>query len=61
MQIKRIGHTGYKLYTLGWRNALHRQLSPFQHRLLSVFLYYRHGFENGSEWVGEYHLERNLR
>lgn len=61
MPIERIGHIGYKLYTVGWRNGLHQQLSPFQHRLLSVFLYYRRGFAEGSRWVEEYRLEGNLR
>lgn len=57
MYIERIGHLGYKLYSLGWRNALHQNCTPLQHGILSIFLYYRRGFANGSEWLKEYQSE----
>ena len=49
MQIQRMGIL-YKLYCIGWRNASLKDLSPFQHLLFSIFLYYRRGFAEGSKW-----------
>jgi hypothetical protein len=54
MRDETVGYIGYKLYSLGWQNRLHNHLSCFQHLLLSVFLYYRRGFAEGSEWVQDY-------
>ncbi len=48
MQIEPIGYLGYKLYRLGWQSALHGHLAPANHWLLSIFLYYRRGFTDGS-------------
>jgi hypothetical protein len=61
MRTEKVGYIGYKLYSLGWQNGLHNRLPLLQHLLLSAFLYYRRGFEEGSEWVREYRLEANLR
>lgn len=61
MNYQRIGYVGYKLYSLGWRSGLHNGLPLGQHRLLSLFFYYRRGFAEGSEWVRDGRLERNLR
>lgn len=59
MNYQRVGYLGYKLYSLGWRNGLHNCLPFAQHWLLSLFLYYRRGFVESSEWVKEHHLEGN--
>jgi hypothetical protein len=48
MQIERIGYLGYKLYSLGWHNALHKHPNLIEHLLLNIFLYYRRGFTEGS-------------
>ncbi len=53
MHVEKVGYIGYKLYTLGWQNSQHKHLSWLQHLLLSAFLYYRRGFEEGSEWIRE--------
>ncbi len=37
----------YDLYCLGWRNGSLQYLPPLQHRLLSLFLYYRKGYSEG--------------
>lgn len=31
MQIERIGYLGYELYSLGWQNAVHKNLDPIEH------------------------------
>ncbi|MDV2997335.1 MAG: hypothetical protein N4J56_007040 [Chroococcidiopsis sp. SAG 2025] len=49
MQIQRMGIL-YKFYCMGWRNGSLKYYSPLQHWLLSIFLYYRRGFAEGSEW-----------
>lgn len=49
MHIQRMGSL-YKLYCLGWRNGSLKCFPPLQHWLLSIFLYYRRGFAEGSEW-----------
>ena len=59
MHVEKVGYMGYKLYTLGWQNSQHKHLSWLQHLLLSAFLYYRRGFEEGSEWIREYQLQGN--
>lgn len=60
MQAEKVGYIGYKLYILGWQNSQHNHFSLVQHLLLSVFLYYRRGFKQGSEWKS-YCFEGNLR
>ena len=45
----------YRLYSLGWRSGLHGNIPRIQHLLLSVFLLYRRGFAEGSQWIAEYH------
>ncbi|KAM3108892.1 hypothetical protein [Phormidesmis sp. 146-33] len=40
----------YKLYCLGWRNGSLNCLPTLQHRLFSIFLYYRQGFAEGTGW-----------
>lgn len=49
MHIQRMGSL-YKLYCLGWRNGSLKCFPPLQHWLLSIFLYYRRGFAEGSQW-----------
>lgn len=49
MHIQQMGSL-YKLYCLGWRNGSLKCLPPLQHWLLSIFLYYRRGFTEASEW-----------
>ena len=49
MHIQRMGSL-YKLYCLGWRNGSLKCFPPLQHWLLSIFLYYRRGFTEASEW-----------
>lgn len=49
MHIQRMGAL-YQLYCLGWRNGSLKCFPPLQHWLLSIFLYYRQGFKEGSEW-----------
>lgn len=56
-----IGYLGHKLYSVGWRSSLHERPPLMQHLLLSFFLYYRRGFVDGSEWIKEYCLERNIQ
>ncbi|MBM0745474.1 hypothetical protein JOY44_29060 [Phormidium sp. CLA17] len=53
MQIQR--QLDYRLYSLGWRSGLHRNISKIQHLLLSIFLLYRRGFAEGSQCIEEYH------
>jgi hypothetical protein len=55
-----IGYLSYRLYCVGWRNGLHRRFSWLQHGVFSIFLYYRRGFADGSQWIKEYRLEGNL-
>lgn len=59
MDIIRIGHLGYQLYCLGWKNTIHQTLAPTQYVLLSALLYYRRGF--ASAWVKEHRLEEMLQ
>lgn len=59
MRVEKVGYIGYKLYTLGWLNSQHNHLSPLQHLLLSVLLYYRRGFKQGSDWK-DYRFEGTL-
>lgn len=61
MDIIQIGHLGYKLYCLGWQNAVHQTLAPTQHVLLSALLYYRRGFAAGSAWAKEHYLKEMLQ
>jgi hypothetical protein len=53
MQRQRMGLL-YKLYCVGWRNGSLRCLPLFQHRLLSVFRYYRTGYTDGFQWRQHY-------
>lgn len=46
---ERVGYLGYKLYKLGWQNALNKNLHSTQHLSLNIFLYYRKGFAAGSK------------
>lgn len=59
MQVQSIGYLGYKLYRLGWQSALHRHLAPANHWLLSIFIYYRRGFADGSNCIKEYSMQKN--
>lgn len=61
MQIQCVGFLGYKLYSLGWQSALHRDRSAIDHWFLSIFVYYRRGFAEASDWVEEDCVEQNLR
>jgi hypothetical protein len=61
MYIERVGYFGYKLYSLGWHNALHENLDLTQHLLLNIFLYYRKGFAAGSEWSKNYAFDNQIR
>ncbi len=61
MRVEKVGYIGYKLYTLGWQNSQHNHFSVLQHLVLSAFVYYCRGFEQGSEWIQDYRLERNQR
>lgn len=61
MQIQPIDYLGYKLYMLGWQSALHRHLDPVNHWFLSIFIYHRRGFADGSNWIEEYRMQKNLR
>ena len=58
MQIQQ--HLDYKLYRLGWRSGLHGNISIIQHLLLSIFLLYRQGFAEVSQWIAEYCPEKKL-
>ena len=49
MQTQKMGSL-YKFYCWGWKNGALEHFSLFQHWLLSIFLYYRRGFAEGSEW-----------
>jgi hypothetical protein len=49
MYIQRMGFL-YKLYCMGWRNRSFKHLPPVQHWLLSIFLYYRQGYSEGTQW-----------
>lgn len=60
MHIERVGFLGYKLYSLGWQSALHCDRPSIDHWLLSIFFYYRRGFSEGSNWVQEDCMEKNL-
>ena len=60
MYVKRIGYLGYKLYRLGWQNAVCGDRTLLEHLLLSVLFYYRRGFASGTEWVEEYRFQENL-
>jgi|GEM_PF-3287698 len=50
----------YRLYSLGWRSGLHETIPRVQHLLLSIFLLYRRGFAEGSQFIKEYHPEKML-
>lgn len=60
MQFQQMGYLNYQLYKLGWRSGLHQSLPLMQHILLSLFLYYRRGFTDSSEWIQEYCPEKRL-
>ncbi len=40
----------YKLYCMGWKSGSLNCFSSLQHWLLSIFLYYRQGYSEGSQW-----------
>ena len=56
-----IGYLGNTLYRLGWRSAVRQDIAPLQHYLFSIFLYYRHGFTSGSDWIEKHNAEKILR
>lgn len=60
MQIEPVGYLGYKLYRLGWQSALHRHPPAANHLLMSIFLYYRRGFNDGANLHKQYWLQNNL-
>jgi hypothetical protein len=60
MPIMRVGYLGYKLYRLGWQNAVHQNLDPIEHSGFNVLLYYRRGFAEGSAFVKANNLEAML-
>lgn len=49
MHIQPIGFL-YKLYCMGWKNGSLNCFSSLQNWLLSIFLYYRQGYSEGSQW-----------
>jgi hypothetical protein len=49
MYVQRMGFL-YKLYCIGWTHGSLKYLPPLQHWLLSIFLYYRRGYSEGSQW-----------
>ncbi|MBW4685491.1 MAG: hypothetical protein KME40_10405 [Komarekiella atlantica HA4396-MV6] len=49
MHIQRMGFL-YNLYCIGWKNGSLKHLSFLQHGLFSIFLYYRRGYTEGSQW-----------
>jgi hypothetical protein len=61
MPIERIGYLGYKLYRLGWQNAVHKNLNPIEHSVFNVLLYYRRSFNQGSAYIKANYLEAMLR
>lgn len=56
MHTQRMGFL-YKLYCTGWRNGSLKCLPPLQHGLLSIFLYYRRGYSEGSKWRQQHRWE----
>jgi hypothetical protein len=56
MDIQQMGNS-YKLYCIGWKNGSLGCLTPLQHRLLSIFLYYRKGYTEATKWRQEHRLE----
>ncbi len=60
MPIERVGYLGYKLYRLGWQNAVHKNLNLIEHSLFNALLYYRRGFIEGSAFVKANYLEAML-
>jgi hypothetical protein len=62
MYNERMGYLGYRLYQLGWYNALQGDRASMEHRLFSIFLYYRRGFTSGVEYIQQqFYFEKNLR
>jgi hypothetical protein len=60
MPIERVGYLGYKLYRLGWQNAVHKNLNSIEHLLFNALLYYRRGFNEGSAYIKANNLEAML-
>ncbi|NJK56976.1 MAG: hypothetical protein HC939_13685 [Pleurocapsa sp. SU_5_0] len=60
MQVNRVGYLGYKLYRLGWQNAVHQNLDSIEHLVFKVLYYYRRGFAEGSAYIKANHLEEML-
>lgn len=60
MQVNRVGYLGYKLYRLGWQNAIHQNLAPTEHSLFKVLYHYRRGFNAGSAYIKANHPEEML-
>lgn len=61
MYVQRVGYLGYKLYSMGWKSALHHNRPALHHWLLSIFFYYRQGFTEGSNWIEADSVQQNLR
>ena len=49
MDVQRMGFL-YKFYCMGWKNGSLKRFPLLQHWLLSIFLYYRRGYIEGSQW-----------
>lgn len=46
----------YKLYCIGWKNGSLQCFSVLQHWLLSIFVYYRRGYNQGLQWRQQHRL-----
>lgn len=55
MPIQQMGFL-YKLYCMGWKNGSLKCFPTPQHWLLSIFLYYRKGYVEGSKWRQQHRL-----
>lgn len=55
MPIQQMGFLS-KLYCIGWKNGSLKCFPTPQHWLLSIFLYYRKGYLEGSKWRQHHRL-----
>ena len=55
MDVQRMGFL-YKFYYMGWKNGSLKCFPLLQHWLLSIFLYYRRGYNEGSQWRQQHRL-----
>jgi hypothetical protein len=60
MPIERVGYLGYKLYRLGWQNAVHKNINLIEHLLCNALLYYRRGFKEGFAYIKANNFEAML-